>query len=444
MDLAKHKEHAMDHDEKQLELSISDMSYGGLGISRHNGKVFFTDQCFPGDVVTAQIIEDKETFAKTKRHKLITPSKHRVLSPCKYSEDCGGCQWLEANYSEQVSWKQSFIADSLNRIAKIEQKTIDNIQMISASNQLHYRNRIQLRATINSKKELGLGFFKKNSRTQIHVDECKIAHKTLSEFVSFLSNKKIDCAEQKLRIELQTLPHFAKINQPHLLVTLHPVSKQKGGLKKLNEFIKAQPSVLWSGFNTDLQNPPIFNFNEYKGIKYFTSPSQFQQINLELNNRLRELILAEVEKIESINFVLDLFCGSGNLSMMLAQEGRSVVGVEFSKQAIKIAKFAAKQNMLSNISYVCADSAKFLKKTSFPKIDLLIVDPPRAGMKGCLETIISLRPKYIFYISCDPTTLARDLKTLKEDYEINRIFGLDFFPQTYHVESFVVLRAKEK
>ena len=170
-------------------------------------------------------------------------------------------------------------------------------------------------------------------------------------------------------------------------------------------------------------------FDEQENLKYFSKPGIFQQINTESNHQLR-LLLKEKIKERKVKKVIDLYCGSGNLSLELSKSVEQILGVEGSKEAIAVAQKNIEKNQISNAQYIAEDASKFLKNKvdELKKYDALILDPPRRGAKEDLASILKISPKYIFYISCNPTTAARDYSLLKEKYRLEEIFAFNFFP----------------
>jgi 23S rRNA (uracil1939-C5)-methyltransferase len=206
------------------------------------------------------------------------------------------------------------------------------------------------------------------------------------------------------------------------------------------------PEVAWAGSQRELPDAPFFPFENDLGITFHTAAGMFQQINIPHNHTVRRLV-QETVKNYSPKRVLDVFCGSGNLSLPIARQVLSVDGVEFSKRAISAAQHNASIAGITNAQYFSGDSEKFLWRAAKQgtQYDLVIADPPREGMYACLIPLMKIKPKTIIYVSCDPTTLSRDLSSLcKRDYSVKRFIALDFFPNTYHIESFVILERNER
>jgi 23S rRNA (uracil1939-C5)-methyltransferase len=208
--------------------------------------------------------------------------------------------------------------------------------------------------------------------------------------------------------------------------------------------IAKMPSVYWCGNSKDIHQAPMVLFDQQLNRRFHTSAGIFQQINIDHNHTVRSMVSDVVQACRPQR-ILDLFCGSGNLSLALAGDERTIDGIEFSKRAIEVAQHNVQILGLKNINYYSGDTEKFLWRAAKQGIryDMIIADPPREGMFKSLIPLQKIKPKHIIYISCDPTTLSRDLNALcKANYRITRFVALDFFPNTFHIESFVVLERR--
>ena len=424
-----------------LELKIDNTAFGGKGVARHEGKVFFVEDALEGDVVLAQILEDNDRYATAKAVEIRSPSPWRGPSPCKFSHECGGCQWQGVPYEQQLVWKKSFITNALQRIGKLGSDL--NCEILGSPSAQEYRNRIMVRGRLQTDGRIVVGYFRRGSRDFVAIDTCKIASPRLNAFIERISALKLDPApseEIRFRFEMQDLPSIAA-NDPHLLLSVYEPDQGGVTANDLVRELKKAGGVLWAGSVRDLHKADFVRFETDLGIDFHTAAGLFQQVNIPHNHVARRLVLDTVSRLKPSN-VLDIFCGSGNLSLAIAKLGIPVKGVEFSKRAIEAAAFNCKENNITNAEYFSGDTEKFLWRASKANenYDLVIADPPREGMFKALIPLKNLAPKYIIYVSCDPTTLARDLGSLcKKDYRIIELKALDFFPNTYHIESFVVL-----
>lgn len=415
-------------------------------MARLDGKVYFVEGGIEGDLAAVEVTDVNERYGEARVVHLIEPSTHRGVSPCPVSEQCGGCQWQGVPYPQQMLWKKQFVETAMRRIAKLgETLTVESSPSPEAN---AYRNRVLLRGRIFPDGELKVGYFQRASREFVPISTCAIAVDRVNEFIKRLqkiSFKDVQAARPspllvRFKIELQDLPG-QKSSEPHILMSIFDTDDRSFSAEFIRTRLGKLPGVAWCGGPTDLPKAPFFEFETDLGVKFHTSPGMFQQVNIQHNHTVRRLVKSTVDEL-SPKRILDLFCGSGNLSLPLADGVRVIDGLEFSKKAIAAAKYNVEQGGIKNAQYFAGDTEKFLWDASKQKshYDLIIADPPRDGMYKSLEPILSLMPEHILYVSCDPTTLARDLAVLcKQHYTVKRFVALDFFPNTYHVESFVVL-----
>lgn len=391
-----------------------------------------------GDVVKARIVANKGNYIEANLVEVLKPSCDRINSQCKYSIVCGACDWQELKYEMQLKNKKSFIKESLERIAGVKDISVS---ITSNNKSTYYRNRILLRGTIHEDRTVSLGFFKKNTHTQNKIKSCLNADKAINNIIEKIYEIKCDDKKQKFRMELQFLPERHKNGKSCVVVILHPLGKNK--TSDLKEKIKSLPSVAWVGYKAETTTSKIISFEEDQEKIYFTKPGLFQQVNLEMNQVVRERLKKFVIN-NKISNILDLYCGSGNLSMHLASDSCRVTGVELSSAAIEVSKTNIEKNKIINIHYESLSSSKALEKLiqKSIKFDLIISDPPRRGMKESLSFILEIAPVYIAYLSCNPSSMARDVKYLLEKYQLISVEGFDFFPNTYHVESLILFKLK--
>ena len=359
---------------------------------------------------------------------------------CPYEAQCGGCHWLAIPYEQQLEAKRGFVVDAFRRTAGLE--VPDSI--VHASAPTHYRNRVLLRGTLAADGTISVGFFARASHQQVPIGACRNVDPLINKLIAYLRSSQLPslASEQKFRLEVQVLPALVSLNQPHLLSILHPI-QNKSPLGPLLQALKDYPDMAWGGYQDEVLKAPPFLFEEDVGLRFYTAPGLFQQVNVPLNQKVRR-ILRDFAGENAVHSVLDLFCGSGNLSLALADGKRKVLGVEQVHGAIAMAKHNVRENK-RNARYISVPADRFLGEQLALKtlFDLVIVDPPRRGMKEGLEALLNLQPAYIAYLSCDPMTLSRDLLRLKEKYEIRTLHVLDFFPNTYHVETLAILHRRD-
>ncbi len=417
-----------------VRIKIDSQAYGGYGVGRHEGRVLFVKDTVQGDEVDVVLEDVKKNFAFASVVSYVKKSSLRIDSDCPYDKTCGGCQWLSIPYESQLAFKEQFLVDALKRIGQI---TLENKAKLHSTDPRYYRNRILLRGTIHEKGSVQVGFMEESTHNQVPIKHCLNVHPHINSFIEKISSHITRSPAQKFRLEVQVLPALEK-SEKSLLLVLHSL-QGIGSLKDLKK--ELEKDAHWIGFSTELKDAPLFLFEEDLERKFYTTAGAFQQVHVDLNHKVRRLIKDFVE-LNKLNSVLDLFCGSGNLSLALDAK---VEGVEQSFPSIRIAQENIRINQLASHKYLCIASHKHLEKLVREKktFDLIVADPPRKGMKECLFFIQELKPKFMIYMSCDPMTLARDLKELKSSYEIIQTHLFDFFPNTFHLESVVFLKLKK-
>lgn len=449
---------ALDLDSKKFDdeitLSINGLGHSGEGVGHLDGITIFVDGALPGEIIKARLFCVKKTHAFAKLISVTTPSPHRVKPPCPIFDKCGGCQIMHLSYIEQLKFKKKRVADALERIGKIDPTIV--LDPIPSPLEFGYRNKIQLPV-----RDLGgptLGLYAKNSHDLVPVDRCLI-HCDLGEEVfkklkDLVKASKLEPYDQERgKGELRHVLIKSAVHTNEALVVFVTNRRPSTALKTLShDVFNTIPAVKGVVHNLHKQKENVILGDTYQKLEgssyiqetllnltFFISPASFFQVNpLQAENLyLKALELADVHPDMT---VLDMYCGVGTLSLIFAKKAKKVIGVESVSAAIKDAKKNAIHNKIDNVSFVCAPAETFIH--TLDSIDVLLLNPPR---KGCdpsfLEGVKKLAPKKIIYISCDPATLARDLRLL-DTYKPVHIQPFDMFPQTAHVECVVELLPK--
>lgn len=367
-----------------VTVTIESLTYhGGRGVGRFDGKVIFVPFTAPGDVAQVQITEDKGRFFEGEVVEILTPSTSRREAPCSVYGECGGCRWQHLAYEEQLKQKEQIIKSSFRSFEK-KLGAVTYKPIVGSPSEWHYRNRIQLHAENET-----LGFYARKSRRVVSFEHCWITEEKLNKKYSTLKAQDFTPGE---RVELA-------------VTTSGSVDVRKSG---------RDPEAAY-----------------------------FSQVNTAQN---AQLITAVIETLqgESPQNIFDLYCGSGNFTFPLQNQfpESKITGVELSRQNLSFAKQLDPQQ---KIRWVQSDVADFLKEVKSLSHTLVVLDPPRVGCeKSVVEQLLRLKPEVIMYISCNPTTLARDLMTLAESqlYQCEFVQGFDMFPQTEHVETLSLLRRR--
>lgn len=414
-------------------MTIESIAFGGEGILRTDGLVVFVPFTAPGDVVSIEVHSKKKNFARGKLLRLVRPSPARIEPRCFYFGNCGGCQLQHMNYPAQVEAKRFFILDALKRIGKIE---VADLAFHPAIEQWHYRRHIRLKL----KKEgqgFKAGYTGCDPSQFIQIAKCPIFLPsedsllgTLEPLLSNLSNEGIE--EGSLRLIKTDKEKFI------LAFSFFPVLPANFQ-QVLNLHPKWQ-GVVASSPNEKISVGDVNCETEFLGLKAHFSPFGFLQNHPQQSENLYRAILDALP--QSYEKILDLYCGIGITSLLFAKQNKKVWGVELHPETLALAKENAR---LNNLTVHFIEGKAEIEGTRIMKEErpgAVLCNPPRTGIDPkLLQVLIAEKPACIVYVSCMPSTLARDLqKLLHAGYQITSIQGFDMFPQTTHVETLVVLK----
>ena len=389
----------------------------GEGIASIEGKLCFIKGTLPNEEVDIDIIEDKGNYFIGKLNNIINTSSDRVIPKCKYYDKCGGCFQMHLSYNKQLEFKQEKVKGIFKKICNI-----DINPNIYSFNELNYRNKVTLKVNNNE-----LGYYEEKSHSIVDIDTCLLLDNSINEVItklrSFIQNKKHNISEIMIRsISNEIMISFDNLNELYKeeLLNIFPSCS----IYINGELITGNKSLI----------------ETIEGYKFYVSPNSFFQVN---TLTFKELYKHVISNLNGNGNALDLYSGTGTISILMSKYFDKVYGIEVSNSSIKDANENIKLNNISNVSFIegkVEDKIDELKKLD---IDTVIMDPPRSGSDNkSLKTIIEINPRSIIYISCNPVTLARDINILKDKYEIKSIDLFDMFPQTSHVESLLVLERK--
>lgn len=397
-------------------MQIEKLDYYGRGIGRINNKITFVENALKDEIVDIKILKESKKYNEAIVKSYNTKSKSRVTPKCKYYNICGGCNISHLKEEEQEGFKDSKIKELLNRNLNIE-----HLDKIEYSKFYNYRNKIVLHI-----KEDKLGLYKNKSNELIEIDECLLVDDKINNVIKIL--KKIIKKEKNLK--KATIKLGNTTNEVMLIL--------EGKIKDYSELLNKVDVLI---INDKVVSKKDYIISIIGNKKYKISKNSFFQVNQVITEKIYNEIRSNIEKINPKN-VLDLYCGTGTIGIYIADLVKNVIGIEVIKDAVLDANFNKELNNIDNISFILGkveDKIKDIKDN----IDLIIVDPPRSGLdKKVIPVINKLKAKNIIYVSCNPITLVRDLKLLKDNYNIEYIKPYDMFPNTYHVESISVLERK--
>lgn len=413
---------------------VDGITHRGEGVARINGKAAFIPFAIPGEEIDIEITLDRSRFSRGKITNIIAPSLDRVDPPCQHYYRCGGCAYQHVNYERQLKLKKQVVADALHRIG---QQKIAVQDVIGMDNPWYYRNKVTWQ-TGETKGEKRLGYYQLDSHIHLPISDCLLLSPEIKKFSQFL-----DCylgvtgINKGQQVVIRQDSDHGKL----FLIVEGPVDRE--GLESL---VKGYPGLeslfiyennkLEHIFGSDRLN---FNIDDHP---YQVSPLAFFQVNNQQTRRLYD----EVKKaagIEGKKQILDAYCGTGSIAIYLAAQHDSVTGVDEFAPSIKDAKNNAKINMLINCEFYDGACEKIIPELK-QDFDTVILDPPRAGChRDLLQVLDDKKVAQIIYVSCNPATLARDIKILCESsYNVESVQPIDMFPWTSHVENCVLLSKK--
>jgi 23S rRNA (uracil1939-C5)-methyltransferase len=456
-------------------LEVVDTTSEGKAVARHEGLVVFVEGAVPGDVVDVMVHRKKNSFAEGKVHAIKTPSKNRVPPTCEHFGTCGGCKWQHFDYEAQLHFKQKTVQDALERVAKVEfpeiQPIIGNASPYFYRNKLEYSysnkkwltlEQIQDKSVEHNRNACGFhipGFFDK----VLDIHFCHLQNElsnavrnTIKDYALKNEISFFDIRDKKGC--LRTLM-IRTTSTGETMVLLGVYEYDEAVLFSLLEFVKQQfpqiTSLLYTHSHkandslTDLEIKVFAGRNhiteEMEGLKFNISAKSFYQTNSLQAFELYK-ITRRLAGLTGNELVYDLYTGTGTIANFVAKQAKQVIGIEYVADAIVDAKANSKLNGITNTLFYAGDMKDILNDAFIQqhgKPDVIITDPPRAGMhEDVIKVMINASPQKIVYVSCNPATQARDLSLLDANYKVTHVQPVDMFPQTAHVENVVLLEKR--
>lgn len=423
-----------------LEVTASALDANGQGIAHAEGKTIFIKGLLPDETAKIRLTEEKRQFAKGEVVKRLTTSSQRIVPHCRYYERCGGCQQQHVPIALQRTTKASV----LSHLIKRETNVVISAEPVIAGEEYGYRRRARLGLRYHSEHGLVMGFRQERSNDLVMIKECPVLKPQLNDLLSPLWN----CLKQLSAV--RDLGHVEMVladNGPLIILRhLSPLSDDdKQSLRAFSQY--NQVTIYLAGNNDEIARLTTTQwepFYQIEGLSLQFAPTDFIQVNDEINPKMVTQAM-EWLALSPADRVLDLFCGMGNFTLPIAKRVSEVVGVEGVPALVAMAKKNAELNQLNNAHFWHADlSADFSMmpwaKEGFNKV---LLDPARAGAAQVMSHIVRLSAEKIVYVSCNPTTLARDSKVLLDSgYQLTSLKMLDMFPQTGHLESMALFSRK--
>ena len=420
------------------ELQINRLGTSGEGVGRYENFTVFVPNALPGETVSVIIEEVKNNYARGRIKQILHESVDRVAPLCELYEECGGCQLQHLSYEAQLYAKRAQVVDALTHIGKLAQ--IPVMETLRAEEPWNYRNKMQFPIGRNSGK-IVIGCFAQGSHRIINTENCHIQRAENNDLVLRHIVGRVGRSNDLMAVivtatkQLPRAKDFVRMMRERLpnLVSVH----QNIQTYRNNVIMGRDTQLLW-GQPTIIDSLGRLNFH--------ISPRSFFQVNTRQAERLYEQTLAYAD-LHGTETVIDAYCGTGTITLFLAQKARKVYGIEIVQPAILDARKNARDNNVKNAEFIVGDATAVMPALYKQGIrpDVVVVDPPRAG---CTETVLrtfaNMKPQRIVYVSCNPATLARDLAILKElGYLAQEVQPVDLFPQTSHVENVCLLKKQK-
>jgi 23S rRNA (uracil1939-C5)-methyltransferase len=437
---------------QMVELDITGLTDTGEGVGRLGGRVVFVPDTVTGDRVLVRLVRVKSNYAIGKLHQLLDQSPHRIRPSCIVADKCGGCQWQHVDYNYQLAAKQNLVVQALERIGGFTQPPIAPI--LSSDSALAYRNKASYPLKRSATGQVQAGYYQKGSHQLINLNQCPVQDSRLNPLLA------------EIKQDIQQLG-WSVYNESRHQGCLRHLSLRIG--RRTGEMLLTLVSTKWNLQNLEVQaqkwlkrypklvgicinyNPSRTNAifgeetrciagqpylqEEFGGLQFQLRPETFFQVNTEAAEALLNVIMEQLA-LQGNEVLVDAYCGIGTFTLPLAQRVQQVIGLEVQSSSVEQAQLNAQLNGIDNVIFKAGAVETLLPQLGIAP-DVVLIDPPRKGCdRAVIETLLDISPKRIVYISCKPSTLARDLKLLCQtgSYQLTHLQPADFFPQTSHVE----------
>ncbi|WP_036482703.1 23S rRNA (uracil(1939)-C(5))-methyltransferase RlmD [Myxosarcina sp. GI1] len=444
-----------------ITLDITDLNTSGEGVGRHQGKVVFVPDTVTGDRARVKLTQLKSKYAKGKLQELLIASEDRIRPRCIVADKCGGCQWQHIDWEYQREVKRQQVAQALKRIGGFDNLQIEPI--IYAPYALNYRNKATYPLARSATGQVQAGYYRKGTHKLINLNQCPVQDSRLHPL---LKEVKQDIQQRGWSIYNETT-HQGKLRHlglrigsrtGEMLLTLVTTDFSLQEIEKQAEiWLQRYAQLVGVCLNLNCDRTNVIFGRETKtvagkpylreifaGVELHISSDTFFQVNTAAAELLLEKIVHKLN-LQGTETIVDAYCGIGTFSLPLARMVRQIIGIESYQASVEQARQNAAINQIDNATFYVAKVEYYLNQLKI-KPDIVMLDPPRKGCdRAVIKTLLSLQPSNIVYISCQPATLARDIKLLCQSkiYRPHTVQPADFFPQTTHVECGIVLNRIE-
>ncbi len=460
------------------DIEIESVAAEGKAIARIDGQVVFVPYCVPGDVVDLQVTRKKHSFMEARVERIVKPSDQRCEARCKHYGICGGCKWQILPYEEQLRWKQKQVEDNLQRIGKVQLPPFKPI--LGSKHIYEYRNKLEFTfaehqwlTTEEMKAGVpftpGLGFHIPNCFDKVlNIDECHLMPAINNEIRNFIRNFAINHSmtfynERQHTGQLRNLMMRNNHLGEMMVVVVFGEPLTKMGEQLLDDIHTCFPQIVSllycvnQKMNDTIGDQDILTYYgqdhimEQRGdLQFKVGPKSFYQTNTEQAYELykvaRQFAFQPLDSSSPATdkpLVYDLYTGTGTIANFVARQASKVIGIEYVPEAIEDAKVNSQINGIDNTLFYAGDMKDILTDnfiTAHGRPDVIITDPPRAGMhEDVVKVILNAEPQRIVYVSCNPATQARDIALMDEQYSVQAVQSVDMFPHTQHVENVILL-----
>lgn len=456
-------------------IAVTDIAAEGKGLARVDNLVVFIEKAIPGDVVNAKIVKKKKDYAMAEINQLVQASSHRVDSFCSHFGTCGGCKWQHVDYTYQTAMKQKLVEDAFRRIGKTALE--NNLPILGCDETIFYRNKLEFtfsnrvwltKEQIESGETFNrnaLGFHTAgNFASILQIDTCYLQDEKVNQIrnaiYEFAIQHHYTFYNLKFHEGLLRNLIFRNTTINEWMVTVCFAENDIEKIEQLMSFIFQQfPFITSLNYiintkkNDTIYDQAVITYHgrnyiieQLGDIQYKISTKSFFQTNSKQAKRLYDIV-KDFGNFSKNDTVYDLYCGTGSIALYIAQNCKKVVGIEQIPDAIVDAQYNATLNKIENTIFhvgTCEDILKneFIETHGMP--DIVVLDPPRAGLhENVIQVLLQAAPKKLVYVSCNPSTQARDVLLFSEKYKIVKSQAVDMFPHTFHIENVVLLELKE-
>jgi len=416
----------------EIDVSIESLAYGGSAIARHEGKALFVPGAAPGERVRVRVTADHGSWSEAEIVSILEKSPSRVDPPCPIVTECGGCPWQHVDYASQLDAKHQAVVEALRRIAGLDDVAVDPI--VPSPDTFGYRNRLSLRFEGGR-----IGFYQSRTNRLVPVPDCLLAVDEVRHALPAVERFLASLTTRVMRVEIASrglLPGVSvavqsagRLRHGDTLAAHAVVEDRQGQIRGL---------VMHGRGWKRAWGDPRRCFEVAPGVFVNFPGASFGQVNSRANLDLVKLVVARCTETPPARLV-ELYAGAGNFSFAVAQRSGRVLAVDEDEGAIEAGRTAAREAGIRNLKFAASRAEAWLAEAKGP-VDVLLVDPPRSGLAAAAASAAALGASRVVYVSCNPTTLARDVRVLVgAGYRVSSVSPIDLFPQTFHVETVCTL-----